>query len=115
MSEADPDMMQAVEAGKERVAGDEIDGVGKQYFDNVVIDNLMDAFLELSAEVWTIKDRNIVLETVLSDLLKAQGKDSDINALIEAYEPSDEIKALRKGERSKFIASVFASFSRRPV
>ncbi|MEM7569640.1 MAG: hypothetical protein AAF337_07590 [Pseudomonadota bacterium] len=112
MSEADPDMMAPA---KERIVGDEIDGVGKQYFDNVVIDNLMDAFLELSAEVWTLKDRGIVLETILTDVLKEQGKDADVTALIEAYQPSDEIKAARKAERSKFVASVFASFSRRPV
>ncbi|MEO0411448.1 MAG: hypothetical protein AAF221_06385 [Pseudomonadota bacterium] len=112
MSEADPSN---VTTSKERIVGDEIDGVGKQYFDNVVIDNLMDAFLELAAEVWTLKDRGIVLETVLTDVLKEQGKDADINALIEAYEPSEEIKAARKGQRSQFVASVFASFSRRPV
>lgn len=103
MSEADPKFP----------VGGEIDGPGKQYFDNVVLDNILDVLLELSASVWTIRDRNIVLEQVLSDLLSQRGDDVDLNALIEAYQPSEENKAARKAERAEFVAGVFASFSRR--
>jgi len=119
MSEADPDMQQSM--GQESVAGPdaqfpvggEIDGPGKQYFENVVIDNLMDAFLELNAAVWTIRDRNIVLEQVLSELLTETGKDVDLSARIEAYQPTPEVKAARAAERAEMVKNVFASFSRR--
>lgn len=110
MSEADPDMQHGT---KEFPVGGEIDGPGKQYFDNVVLDNMMDAFLELSAAVWTYHDRTIILETVLSDLLKQQGTDVDLPALIEAYQPTPEVKEKRKAERAEYVSTVFASFSRR--
>lgn len=110
MSEADPDMQQGT---TEFPVGGEIDGPGKQYFDNVVLDNMMDAFLELSAAVWTYHDRTIVLENVLADIIKEQGKDVDLSALIEAYRPPDEVKERRKAERAEFVSTVFASFSRR--
>ena len=87
--------------------GQEIDGPGKAYFDHVVTDNIMDALVELAAEVWTTRDRLIVLEQVLA----TQGIDAA--ALVEAYVPSDAVKAERKRQREAFIAQVFASFSRR--
>lgn len=88
--------------------GQEIGGRGKTYFDSVVIDNLMDAFLELAAEVWTTRDRMAVMETVLAD------NGIDAAALIEAHRPSPELKATRKQQREAFIGQVFASFLRRP-
>ena len=45
--------------------GQEITGRGPTYFDNLVLENLLESFMELSAEVWTIRDRQAVLETVL--------------------------------------------------
>lgn len=90
-----------------RQVGDEINGPGKAYFDHVVTDNIVDALVELSAEVWTTRDRLMVLEAVLSD----QGIDAA--ALVEAYVPNDTVKADRKAARDAFIAQVFASFSRR--
>jgi hypothetical protein len=87
--------------------GDEIDGPGKAYFDHVVTDNIMDALVELSAEVWTTRDRLTILEAVLSE------KGIDAAALIEAHVPSAEVKAARKAAREAFITQVFASFSRR--
>ncbi len=87
--------------------GDEINGPGKAYFDHVVTDNIMDALVELAAEVWTTRDRLLVLEAVLAD------KGIDAAALVEAHVPSDEQKAARKSARDAFIGQVFASFSRR--
>jgi hypothetical protein len=87
--------------------GDEINGPGKAYFDHVVTDNIMDALVELAAEVWTTRDRLLVLEAVLAD------KGIDAAALVEAHVPSDEQKAARKAARDAFIGQVFASFSRR--
>jgi len=87
--------------------GAEIDGPGKAYFDHVVTDNIIDALVELSAEVWTVKDRMFVLEAVLAE----QGIAAD--ALVEAWVPDDAARAARKAAREAFITQVFASFSRR--
>ena len=97
----------------ERQFGAEIYGPGKTFFDDVAMDNLMEAFLELTATVWTYRDRNIVLEKVLQDVV-GKDKDIDLHDLIEQYRPTEEDKAQRKAEREKLVNSVFASFSRRP-
>ena len=67
--------------------GGEINGPGKAYFDHVVTDNIIDALVELSAEVWTTRDRLVILEAVLAE----RGIDA----------------------RDAFIAQIFASFMRR--
>ena len=74
--------------------GFEINGPGRQYFDNVVIDNLMDAVVELSATVWTIRNRQIILENIL----KTKGIDAE--ALIEAHKPDDAELAAKASERA---------------
>jgi len=91
--------------------GHEIYGPGKQFFDDVVIDNLMEAFLELTATVWTYHDRSLILERVLQDLI---GKDKhvELDLLIEQYE---EDKQHRQQEREKMINRVFESFAKRPI
>lgn len=88
--------------------GEEIDGPGRAYFDSVITDNLIDAFMELAAEVWTIRDRQAVLETVLAE------KGIDAAALIEAHRPPPEEIAARKGLREAFVARLLAGFLRRP-
>lgn len=88
--------------------GQEIDGPGKAYFDHVVTDNIMDALVELAAEVWTTRDRLLILEAVLAE------RGIDAAALIEAHVPSEAVKAERKTQREAFIAQIFASFTRRP-
>lgn len=87
--------------------GAEINGPGTAYFDQVVTDNMMDALVEIAAEVWTTKDRLFVLEQVLA------GKGIDAAALVEAWIPDDAARAARKAAREAFITQVFASFSRR--
>jgi hypothetical protein len=94
-------------ADPERPIGIEIDGPGTRYFDNVVTDNLIEAFMELAAEVWTIRDRQAVLETVLAE----QGIDAA--ALIEAHRPAAEEIAARKALREAFVARLLAGFLRR--
>jgi hypothetical protein len=88
--------------------GSEIDGPGRRYFDDVVIDNLLDAFLELSAELWTVKDRADVLETVLA------AKGIDVTGAIEAHRPDAAELARRKQLREAFVARISAPFLRRP-
>ncbi|MBL0923124.1 MAG: hypothetical protein IBJ12_01475 [Sphingomonadaceae bacterium] len=87
--------------------GEEINGPGRAYFDHVVTDNILDALIELAAEVWTTRDRVSVLETVLAE----QGIDAA--ALVEAPIPSPEQAAERKARREAFVAQIFNSFSRR--
>ena len=102
-------------AEKERLRreiGAELSGSGKQFFDNVVLDNILESLLELTAAVWTYRDRAIILEAVLSDLV---GRDKDITALIEAHEATPELDAARAAERAELVTNVFRSFSRRPV
>lgn len=88
--------------------GEEIDGPGRAYFDAVVTDNIVDALIELSAELWTVRDRLHILEQVLG----RQGIDAA--ALVEAHVPDAAANAARKALREAFIARVFASFIRRP-
>ena len=88
--------------------GEEIGGPGKAYYDNVVTDNIVDALIELSAEMWSTRDRLHMLEAVLAT------KGIDAAALVEAHVPTDEENAARKAMREAFVTSVFASFQRRP-
>lgn len=88
--------------------GIEIGGPGRAYFDNVMTDNILDALVELSAVMWTIQDRQIILERVLEE------KGIDAAALIEAYKPTDQDLAMRRAERDQIVERVFRSFLRRP-
>jgi len=88
--------------------GLEINGPGRQYFDNVIIDNLMDALVEMSATVWTVRDRQIVLEKILLE------KGIDANTLIEAHIPGEAELAERAAEREEMVSRIFRSFMRRP-
>ncbi len=88
--------------------GFEINGPGRQYFDNVMIDNLLDAVVEMSAVLWTVRDRQIVLEKVLMD----QGIDAA--KLIESHTPDAAEKAARAAERDEMVQSIFKGFLRRP-
>ncbi len=94
--------------------GHEIYGPGKRYFDDVVIDNLMEAFLELTATVWTYHDRTLILERVLQDLI-GEDKGVELDQLIEQYRPSEEDKQYRKQEREQMIDRIFAAFAKRPL
>lgn len=89
--------------------GEEIYGPGRTYFDNVVIDNLLDALLELSAAVWTYHDRVTVLERVL----EKQG--IAVSDEIETYLPDAAELAARAAERAELVERVFGSFVRRPI
>lgn len=89
--------------------GEEIGGPGRAYFDDVVIDNILDALLELSAAVWTYHDRVNVLETVLAE------KGIEVSDAIEAHVPSAEEIARREKERMALVDRVFGAFLRRPT
>ncbi len=89
--------------------GEEIGGPGRSYFDDVVIDNILDALLELSAAVWTYHDRVNVLETVLAQ------KGIEVSEAIEAHLPGEAEIARRAAERAALVERVFVSFVRRPT
>lgn len=89
--------------------GEEIGGNGRVYFENVVIDNLIDALLELSGAVWTHHDRVLVLEKVLA------AKGIDVTDAIEAHVPDDAEIAARAAERDAYVQRIFGSFIRRPT
>lgn len=93
--------------------GHEIYGPGKQFFDDVAMDNLMEAFLELTATVWTYHDRTLVLERVLEDLL-SKGNKVDLHQLIEQYQPSEQDNQHRQQQREEMINRIFQSFVKRP-
>lgn len=88
--------------------GYEINGPGRQYFDTVVTDNMMDALVEMSAILWTVRDRQIVLEKILTS------KGIDADALIEAHIPDEAEKTMRAAEREDMVGTIFRSFIRRP-
>ncbi|MEO0607981.1 MAG: hypothetical protein AAFY82_07100 [Pseudomonadota bacterium] len=89
--------------------GFEINGPGRAYFDDVTIDNLFDSIMELSAAVWTVRDRQIVLETVLAE------KGIDVTEAIETYVPDEASLAARTEERDALAARIFSGFLRRPT
>lgn len=95
--------------------GAEINGPGRRYYDDPVIDNLMESMLELTAAVWTYHDRTLVLESVIGKLLAESHGDPDIDQLIEQHQPSVEERARRKAEREQLVTDVFRSFARRPT
>ena len=88
--------------------GAEVFGPGRTYFDDVVVDNLMEAFLELSAQAWITRDRLHVLEKVLEE------KGIEAQRLIEDYKPDSEYAESRRAERQEFVDQIFQSFLRRP-
>jgi len=89
--------------------GDEIGGRGRVYFENVVIDNVLDALLELSATVYAHRDRVSVLEKVLEE------RGIAVSDAIEAHVPSEAELAIRAKERSAMVERVFGAFLRRPT
>lgn len=89
--------------------GEEIGGKGRVYFDDVVIDNILDSLLELSAAVWTHHDRVLVLEKIL------ESKGISISDEIEAHLPDEAELAARADARVAFVDQVFGAFLRRPT
>jgi hypothetical protein len=88
--------------------GFEIGGPGRVYFDDVVTDNIVEALMEVSALMWTIRDRQIVLEKILAE------KGMDVSSAIEAHEPDEAETEERRVERDAMVQQIFRSFLRRP-
>lgn len=88
--------------------GFEIGGPGRKYFDEVVTDNMLEAMLEMSALLWTVRDRQIVLEKILAE------KGIDVSAQIEAHAPDETETEARRKERDAMVRQIFRGFLRRP-
>lgn len=91
--------------------GEALYGKGKQFFDDPVLDQMLEAFMELAAEVWVERDRGLITEAVLNDFLMEK-HGVNLTQLIEQYEPSKELEERRLKAREAFATSVFNSFSR---
>lgn len=89
--------------------GDEIGGRGRVYFENVVIDNVLDALLELSATVYAHRDRMAVLEKIMEE------KGIPVSEAIETHVPDDAELAARAEERTVMVERIFGAFLRRPT
>ncbi len=100
--------MSSEELTEARVIGQEINGPGRQYFDDVTTDNIIDTLIEMSATLWQVSDRLNILETTL------EAKGIDATALIESYERPPAEAAARGQERYQFVSRIFQSFIRRP-
>jgi hypothetical protein len=95
--------------------GLEVEGPGRRYFDDVVLDNVLEAMLELTAAVWTYRDRAIVLERVLDKLLADSHGAGTLERLIEEHRPTRQEREARRAEREALATQVFRSFARRPT
>ena len=67
------------------------------------IDRLGKALLTLAGEVWTLKDRQRILEAVLSE----QG--ITVSELLEHYQPDDQLAAELAKDRAAFIETLLNS------
>ena len=88
--------------------GFEIGGPGRVYYDDVVIDNVVESLMEMSALLWTVRDRQIVLEKILAE------KGIEVSSLIEAHVPDEAETEARRKERDAMVQQIFRSFLRRP-
>lgn len=76
------------------------------YLDNPHTDNLMSAVLNLGAEFWAMRRRQMVVEKLLD-----QNGAVD-RAKIEAYIPTDEERVAWSAERDDFIERTFTVLTR---
>lgn len=73
------------------------------YLDANRIDDLARMLMELTSEVWALRDRNMVLERVMRDrgLLDADE--------IDAHQPDDELSSQLLAQRSSLVRRVMGS------
>lgn len=70
------------------------------FFDNKAIDSLVTMMLELSAELWVVKERQRALETLL------QESSPDLVEKLEAWQPDDAMAAELATERQVFLRTI---------
>jgi len=75
------------------------------FLGNPVLDNMMSSLIALGSEVWTMRRRMKVLESLLSDK-------GVTNEMIEKYMPKAEQEAEWKDDRNRFIDLVYSPLLR---
>lgn len=78
------------------------------YFENPVIDNLLNITLELGAALWVVKDRLRVVENIL------QTKGIVLNDEIEQYRTPPEQERDLRARRDAFIERIYKSIKENP-
>ena len=73
------------------------------YFKDPMIDHLLESVLQLGAEMWIIRDRQMVTEY----LLTTEGKVTP--EMIEAFKPSPEFREKMKVERGTYTRRLYQS------
>ena len=76
------------------------------YLDNPHTDSLMSAVLNLGAEFWAMRRRQMVVEKLLDQ------KGTVSRQTIEAYNPTDEERVAWAAERDDFIERTFSVLTR---
>lgn len=79
-----------------------------QFFADSMIDKLIEVVLLLGGEIWSNRDRQMVMEY----LLATQGRVTP--DLIETFTPDDNFKARAEAQRLKFIKGVFSGLYSTP-
>jgi hypothetical protein len=71
------------------------------YYKEPIIDHLLEITLQLAAEIWVNRDRQMVIEHLLATVGEVTPE------AIERFEPTDEFKALQQSNRKEFTNRVF--------
>lgn len=71
-------------------------------------DALTQTVLTLAKELWTLKDRQIVLEAVLAE------RGIDVAAAVERYQPAGPVKQRLTDERRRFLGDIVDALASTP-
>jgi hypothetical protein len=69
------------------------------------VDDLAEALLVLTRELWVVRDRQIVTELVLAE------RGIDISAAVDRYEPSAEVQDRLDDERDRMVERLAQALS----
>jgi hypothetical protein len=77
-------------------------------FTSAQVDDLAQALLTLTRELWVVKDRQRVLEAVLAE------RGIDVTAAIESHTPSPALEAELAAEGKRLVGAVIAALGVTP-
>jgi hypothetical protein len=80
-----------------KMTGQRAKGANPHFFDDANIDRLLTMMMDMAAEISVLRERLDTHERV------AAAKGAYTPADIEAYEPSDDVRAARDAWRNKFL------------
>jgi hypothetical protein len=76
-------------------------GERQRFFSAQGVDELVSMVLELSTELWVVRQRQFALERVLD------GRLPDLVAEVESYKPSPQDQAVLEAMRAKMVGDIF--------